>query len=357
MHGFIAIAPFYIHFCPLKMENILGFKALISSPRNVVIVTHFKPDADALGSSLGLAGFLKKKGHQVTVITPSDYPAFLWWMPGHEDVIALSKDSDVPLKKAQALIEKADIIFCLDFSGLKRIEDLENIVRDARATKVCVDHHLEPEQFAQFEQWDPTAASTAGLVYKLIDELGETKLIDANIANCLYAGIMTDTGGFRHSNTTRTEFLIASELTALGANPSEVAKQIYDTNTLERLKLTGYVLSQKLQVVPEFNTAYITLTSSELKQFGSQTGDTEGLVNFGLSIKGIRLSVLMYDRKDEIKLSFRSLGDFSVNELARKYFEGGGHRNASGGKSRASLEETLRKFLSILPEYKEQLTS
>jgi phosphoesterase RecJ-like protein len=339
------------------MENILGFKALMQSPRSVAIVTHFKPDADALGSSLGLAGFLTKKGHRVSVVTPSDYPAFLSWMPGHSSVLAVSKESPESLRKAEAIFAAADVIFCLDFSSLNRIEDLQNIVRNAKGTKVCIDHHLEPEKFAQFDQWDPTAASTAGLVFKLIGELGETSLIDANIANCLYAGIMTDTGGFRHSNTTRTEFQIASELTALGANPSEVAKQIYDTNTLERLKLTGFVLSQKLQVVPEFNTAYITLTSSELKQFGSQTGDTEGLVNFGLSIKGIKLSVLMYDRKDEIKLSFRSLGDFSVNELARKYFEGGGHRNASGGKSKKSLEETLQRFLSILPEYKDQLTS
>ena len=175
--------------------------------------------------------------------------------------------------------------------------------------------------------------------------------------NCLYAGVMTDTGGFRHSNTRQTEFLIASELTRLGANPSEVAKQIYDTNSLARLKLTGFVLSQKLQVLPDFSTAYITLTSRELKQFGSQTGDTEGFVNYGLSIKGIRLSVLMYDRKEEIKLSFRSLGDFSVNELAKKHFEGGGHRNAAGGTSKLSLEDTLQKFLGILPEYKAQLKS
>jgi phosphoesterase RecJ-like protein len=227
----------------------------------------------------------------------------------------------------------------------------------APASKVLIDHHLEPENFATYEQWDPKAASTAGLVFQLIEELGEKNLIDSSIANCLYAGIMTDTGGFRHSNTTQTEFLIASELTGLGANPSRVAKEIYDTNSFERLKLTGFVLSQKLNVLPQFHTAYIVLSSHELKQFGSQTGDTEGLVNYGLSIKGIKLSVLMYDRKDEIKLSFRSLGDFSVNELARKYFEGGGHKNASGGTSRISLEATLQKFLDILPEYQSKLES
>ena len=339
------------------MKNIQAFKALIDVPGRMVIITHFKPDADALGSSLGLAGFLKKKGHEVTVITPSDYPAFLSWMHGNSEVVALSNESREPEKKAKTAIAAADAVFCLDFSSLKRIEDLEESVRKAPGKKILIDHHLEPEQFADFEQWDARAASTAGLVFQLIEQLDEKQLIDANIANCLYAGVMTDTGGFRHSNTTQTEFLVASELTGLGANPSYVAKQIYDTNSLERLKLTGFVLSKKLQVVPDYHTAYITLTSDELKQFSSQTGDTEGLVNYGLSIKGVKLSVLMYDRKEEIKLSFRSLGDFSVNEMAKKYFEGGGHKNASGGTSRLSLEETLQRFLKILPEYKLQLSN
>lgn len=339
------------------MENLKDFKALLQSPQDIAIITHFKPDADALGSSLGWAGFLIKKNHRVTVITPSDYPTFLSWMPGNESVIALSKETDEPDKKAKAAIAKSDIIFCLDFSSLSRIAELADSVRSASGIKVLVDHHLAPENFAKFEQWNPAAASTAGLVFQLIEELGEKHLIDADIANCLYAGIMTDTGGFRHSNTTQQEFLIASELTGLGADPSRVAKEVYDTNSLERLRLTGFVLSQKLQVVKEYNTAYITLTSDELKQFGSQTGDTEGLVNYGLSIKGIRLSVLMVDRKEEIKLSFRSLGDFSANEMARTHFEGGGHKNASGGTSRLSLEETLQKFLKILPQYKTQLIS
>lgn len=339
------------------MENIQAFKALLQSPRNVVIITHFKPDADALGSSLGLAGFLRRKGHQVSVVTPSDYPTFLGWMPGNDSVIALSTESDAAEKKAKAVIEKADVIFCLDFSNLKRIEKLEESVRMAPATRVMIDHHLEPERFAAFEQWNSKAASTAGLIFQLIEQMGEKHLIDKDIANCLYAGVMTDTGGFRHNNTTQTEFLIASELTGLGANPSEVAKLIYDTNSFERLRLTGFVLSQKLQVLPEYHTAYMTISARELKQFGSKTGDTEGLVNYGLSIKGIKLSVLMYERKEEIKLSFRSLGDFSVNELARKHFDGGGHRNASGGSSKVTLEETLQKFLNILPEYRNKLES
>lgn len=339
------------------MKNLLAFKALLDSPKDVVVVTHFKPDADALGSSLGLAGFLSKKKHRVTVVTPSDYPSFLAWMPGNDKVVALSKDDSKPFETAKKAMEKADVIFCLDFSNLKRTEDLAETIRSAKATKVLVDHHLEPDQFAAFEQWDVESASTAGLVFKLINELGEQDLIDANIANCLYAGLMTDTGGFRHSNTTRTEFQIASELVGRGANPSQVAKLVYDTNSLERLRLTGFVLEQKLHVLPEFRTAYIVLSAEELKRFGSQTGDTEGLVNYGLSISNIRLSVLLYERKTEIKYSFRSLGDFSVNELARKHFEGGGHKNAAGGTFNGSLPDALKKFLDLLPEYKSKLNA
>jgi phosphoesterase RecJ-like protein len=337
------------------MKDLEGLKTLLASPKKVVIVTHFKPDADALGSSLGLAGYLAQKGHSVAVISPSDYPDFLTWMPGKEMVIALTKDSVVPQQKAKALIEACDVLFCLDFSSLKRINEVGEMVKTSTAKKVMIDHHLEPEKFADFEKWDVSSASTAELIFELIDEWGDRELIDQDIANCLYAGLMTDTGGFRHNNTTHKEFLIASELVSRGANPSEVAKQIYDTNSLDRLRLTGYALSQKLVVLPEYNTAYMTLTWEELKQFGSQTGDTEGLVNYGLSIKGIKMAVLMYDRKEEIKLSFRSLADFDVNALARKHFEGGGHKNASGGQSKQNLEETLKKFLAILPEYKAAL--
>lgn len=339
------------------MKNIQAFKQLIDSPKEVVVVTHFKPDADALGSSLGLAGFLKKKGHHVQVVTPSDYPSFLAWMPGNDEVIALSKEDPGPAERAKAAIERAQVLFCLDFSALKRTEDLQEVIRDAKAVKVLIDHHLEPERFADFEQWTVESASTAGLIFQLISELGERQLIDADIANCLYAGLMTDTGGFRHSNTTRTEFQIAAELVSHGANPSLVAKLIYDTNTIERLRLTGFVLSQKLQVLPRYKTAYMVLSADELRQFGSQTGDTEGLVNYGLSISTIRLSVLLYERKNEIKYSFRSLGDFSVNELARRHFEGGGHKNAAGGTFKGSLQDALKKLLDILPEYEAKLNA
>jgi bifunctional oligoribonuclease and PAP phosphatase NrnA len=334
------------------MEKIQDFREYLKIPRKTVILTHFKPDADALGSSLGLAHYLKKKGHIVTVITPSDYPDFISWMPGNKDVMIYQKEKS---EKSARLINQADLIFCLDFSCLNRINDLGEMVRKSAAKKVLIDHHLEPERFADFEQWDDTAASTAELVFKLVADLGDKDLIDADIADCLYAGIMTDTGSFRHSNTSHQVFQIASELVAHGANPYKVSKLIYDTNSIERLRLMGYVLSEKLQVLPEYRTAYIVLSAEELKRYGSQTGDTEGLVNYGLSIKGVKLSVLISDRKENIKLSLRSLGNFSVNEMARAHFEGGGHRNAAGGQTTLTLEQTVKKFLDILPLYKEQL--
>jgi phosphoesterase RecJ-like protein len=334
------------------MQNIKAFQEYMSTPQKVVIVTHFKPDADALGSSLGLAGYLKKKNHSVRVITPSDYPDFIAWMPGNNDVLIFQKDKPAI---AQTLINDADVIFCLDFSSLKRINDLGEMISQSKAKKVLIDHHLEPEDFADFVKWDTNAASTAELVYDLINELGDEKLIDKNIADCLYAGLMTDTGSFRHPNTTYKVFQVASALVFQGADPSRVSKLIYDTNTLERLRLLGFVLSEKLHVIPEYRTAYITLSTEDLKKYGSQTGDTEGLVNFGLSIKGVRLSVMISDRKDNIKLSLRSLGDFSVNDLARKHFEGGGHKNAAGGQTNLTLDQTLRKFLDLLPFYKNEL--
>ena len=339
------------------MKNLVELKQLLASPKNVVIITHFKPDADALGSSLGLAGYLKQLNHRVTVITPSDYPSFLHWMGGNHEVIAVAKNSATSKTQAETIISKADVIFCLDFSSLNRIDSLEEPVRKAQAIKVMIDHHLEPEGFAAFEFWNVRSASTAGLIYEFINLLGDGDLITSDMANCLYAGLMTDTGGFRHNNTRYEEFQIASDLVRKGANPHEVAKNVYDTNSLERLRLTGFVLSEKLIVLPEYRTVYMTLTAQELNRFGAQTGDTEGLVNYGLSIQGIRLSVFIYDRGEEVKLSLRSLGEFSANEIARNHFDGGGHRNASGGTSKLSLEKTIEKFLTILPDYKTKLLS
>ncbi|MEO1051809.1 MAG: DHH family phosphoesterase [Bacteroidota bacterium] len=334
------------------MQNLNTFKALLSAPKKIVITTHHKPDADALGSSLGLTGYLTKKGHAVTVISPTDYPDFLTWMKGNDDVIIYEHGNE---QRSAELINEADMIFCLDFSSLSRINDLGELVRNATAKKVLIDHHLEPEDFAEFVSWDTNAAATAQLILDLIKQLGDVDIIDSDIAECLYAGLMTDTGSFKHPNTTHAVFMAAAELAELGADTAKVAKLIYDNNSVERMKFLGFALNERLKVIWESRTAYFAISAEDLRRFNSKTGDTEGLVNYALSIKGIKFAAVIIDRTEAVKISFRSVGDFSVNEFARAHFEGGGHKNAAGGRSLMSLEDTVTKFEDILLNYKEQL--
>jgi phosphoesterase RecJ-like protein len=334
------------------MQNLASFKEFLSVPQKVVITTHHKPDADALGSSLGLSAFLQKKGHSVTVITPTDYPKFLHWMKGNDEVIVFNEGNE---QQSAELIGEATAIFCLDFSNLHRINELGELVRASSATKVLIDHHQDPEDFADYSSWDSKAAATAELVYMLIRDMGEESLVDPDIADSLYAGIMTDTGSFKHPNTTRNVHLITAELMGRGANVSRVAKLVYDTNSQDRIRFLGYALNEKLKVMPEYRTAYFAITAEELKRFRSQTGDTEGLVNYALGIEGITLAAVIIDRTEAVKLSFRSVGDFSVNIFAREHFDGGGHKNAAGGKSDLNLQETVEKFENLLEDYKDQL--
>ncbi|WP_171737811.1 DHH family phosphoesterase [Spirosoma taeanense] len=334
------------------MQDIEAIGAVIGQPQTVLITTHQNPDADAMGSSLGLAGYLRKKGHRVTVVTPTDYSQNLHWMPGNDDVIAFDEKIRVHVSQ---LIEEADVIFCLDFSSMDRIRDLAPMVRQSRARKVLIDHHLEPESFADIAFWDPSAAATAELVFRLIVQLGDKGLIDVSIAECLYSGLMTDTGSFRHSNTTGNVHRMAAELLDLHIDVSSIHRRIFDNVSLDKFRLLGYVLNEKLKVLPEYKFAYITLTDSELKQYRSKTGDTEGMVNYALAVEGVVMAAILIDRNEEIRISFRSVGDFSVRELASRHFGGGGHRNAAGGRSRVSLAETEQKLLMVLPEYQQQL--
>lgn len=328
---------------------------LISRPKNIVVVTHYRPDADALGSSLGLAGSLTQLGHQVKVITPGEFPAFLSWMPGAEQVLCVVRDNPRTQREAESYIIGADIIFCLDFNGLGRIDSLGEPVGKAAAVKVMIDHHLEPEDFAEQRIWDVSAASTAQLIWGLIKDLNDDRLLTAGTANCLYAGLMTDTGGFRHNNTHQSEFSIAAELVACGAEPHVVARKVYDSNSLNRLRLQGHVLCNKLVVLEDYRAAYVSLTREEFQRFESQTGDTEGLVNLGLSVKGVRLSAFFQEREGEIRISLRSFGNFSVNEMARRHFNGGGHFNAAGGSAREPLDAVVARFVALLGEYQNEL--
>jgi phosphoesterase RecJ-like protein len=334
------------------MQNLESFKTLLESPKKVVITTHHKPDADALGSSLGLLNYLQKKGHDVVVVSPSDYPGFLTWMKGEEFVINYEDDNQ---EKSNALVEEADIIFCLDFNNLYRINSLGDKVCEATAVKVLIDHHLEPEDFADYEFWSTTAAATAELVYELIVALNDRELIDKEMAECLYAGIMTDTGQFKHPNTTKNVHLVTADLIQLGADIAKVGRLIYDNNSLDRLKFTGYALSRKLKVLKRYRTAYFSISAEDLKKYNSKTGDTEGLVNYALSLKDVVFSALIIERPETIRISLRSKGEFSVNDFAKDHFEGGGHPNAAGGKSDLGLEETVKKFEKIVKLYAKQL--
>jgi len=336
------------------MERFEQFKKLIGSPKKIVITTHYKPDADALGSSLALANYFTAKGHSVSVISPSDYPDFLYWMDGNSEVINFKDGKE---RTCGVLIDKADLIFCIDFNSLKRINSLGELVLKAGAKKVLIDHHLDPEHFADFELWSTKAAASAELVYQLIVDLGDRHMITPSIADSLYAGIMTDTGQFKHPNTTKNVHYVTAELMDLGADVSKVGALIYDNNSLHRLKFLGFALSKKLIVMSEYRTAYFAISAKELKQFHFKTGDTEGLVNYALSLKNIVLAAVIIERPDAIRLSLRSRGTFSVNNFARKHFNGGGHSNAAGGTSNMTHEETVKKFISILKDYQEKLNS
>lgn len=334
------------------MQEIRLLQEKLSKPSKIVITTHDKPDADALGSSLGMANYLVKLGHDVLVITPSVYPEFLHWMKGNDQVKVFTHEKP---EDCQSWVKEAEIIFTLDFSVLTRINELCEMVRGAKGYKVNVDHHLDPEDFADFRYWSTEAAATCELCYQLIVDLGHEDLIDKDIAECLYAGIMTDTGGFRHPNTTKNVHEVVAKLIEKGADNSRVSKNIYDKNSLNRLKFLGYALSQNLQVIPEYRVAYFAITEEELSRYESRTGDTEGLVNYALSIEGITLAGLFKESDGKVKISLRSIGDFPANEVAGKYFNGGGHKNAAGGRVDISLNETIDLFKSILPKYAEKL--
>ena len=331
---------------------ILEITAELSRAERIVIVPHKGPDGDAMGSSLGLAHFLKNKGHQVNVIAPNDYPDFLKWLPGSDDVIIYENETE----RSNDLINKAEIIFALDFNDLSRSGDVQPALEDSDAVFIMIDHHQEPSDFADYTYSDATMSSTCEMVFNFIEKLRAKKKITPDIATCLYTGIMTDTGSFRFSSTSSQTHMVIASLIEKGANNAQIHNNLYDTNSKDRLKLLGTALNN-LKVVPELKTAYITLTQQELDDCHFRKGDTEGFVNYGLSLEGVIFAAIFIENAKEgiIKISFRSKGDFNVNQFARKHFDGGGHINAAGAKSDLSMNDTVVKFNRLLPEYKEEL--
>lgn len=322
--------------------------------QKISIISHPRADADALGSSLAFYHFLEAKGHHVTVITPTDFPAFLNWLPGCHTVV--NYEAKGGKEKTENTFAQADIIFCLDFGNLARIGEIGDLVRKSKATKVLVDHHLEPEEFCELKFWNPSSAATAELVFQIFKDLGEQKNITKEIAECLYAGILTDTGMFRHPTTTRNTHLIVADLMQSGIQVSKIHKLIYDNNTIGRLRLLGKALANNLFILEEYNTAYIALTQNDLGGFKCGMGDTEGIVNYALSIEGIVLGAIFIERNNGVKVSFRSVGSFSVNNFARKHFNGGGHSNAAGGWLEGlNIEQAVKFFKESLSDFKSEL--
>lgn len=337
----------------MKNEDISRAKELLESQRKIVIVPHKGPDGDAMGSTLALKLLFEAEGHEVQLIAPNDYPEFLKWLPGQEKVIIYEQEK----QKSEKLIKEADVIFTLDFNHLSRAGDMQTVLERATASFIMIDHHQQPDDFAEVTYSDVTMCSTCQMVYHFIENIGLKQKITPQVATCLYTGIMTDTGSFRYRSTTSLTHRVVAELIDKGADNTNIHENVYDTSSFGQLRLLGTAL-QNLKVVEGLRTAYITLSQEELDRHDFRKGDTEGFVNYGLSLAGIVFAAIFIENKAEriVKISFRSKGTFSVNDFARKHFDGGGHTNAAGAKSDLPMKETIDKFIGILPAYKTSLS-
>ncbi len=336
----------------MKTLHITEIRDILQTPKKIAISTHVNPDGDAIGSSLAMYNYLIKKDHTVSIIVPNNFPDFLSWLPGSEDIFIIEEQHD----KCNDLIKDADIIFSIDYNSPERVKEIKNSIINSNAIKILIDHHPDPdlEQF-NFVYSSVLTSSASELVYDLICKFGDKNLIDLKIAECIYTGIVTDTGSFSYLCNNEKTYYIIGDLIKLGVDGENIHKLIYDTFSADRIRLLGYCLSEKLRIIDEYATAYIYLSAADLRKFNYKIGDTEDVVNYPLSMKGIVMSALFIERKDVIRISLRSKGDFCVNEIAKEYFEGGGHKNAAGGDSYLSLEDTIMKFEKLLPKYKGEL--
>jgi len=337
----------------MNKRQIEDIKGLLSVPQNIVLVAHRNPDGDAIGSTLAMQHYLNKKGHNARTVLPNDVPEFLQWMPGNEFVYKYDKQN----KQSKRTIDESKILFLLDFNAFHRVgDDMQKALEAYKGVFIMIDHHQQPDPVSEYIYSDTSICSTCQMVFHFIDKMGDLDLIDEKIATCLYTGIMTDTGSFRFPSTTSTTHKIIGELIDKGAKNASIHDAVFNTNSYSRLQLLGAAMTN-LKVLKEFHTAYITLSQKELDSFEFQKGDTEGFVNYGLSLKGIYFAAIFIEDKEQniIKISFRSKGSFSVNQFSRNHFSGGGHDNAAGGRSEVSLEATVENFVALLPNYKKDL--
>lgn len=326
-------------------------KKYIGYVDKIVIVSHVSPDGDAVGSSLGLYHFLLEMDKQVNIIVPNDFPDFLRWMKGANDIIVYERSPEI----AEETIAAAELIFCLDFNVLKRIEKLAPFVEQSKAKKVMLDHHPQPDEFCNVTMSYPQISSTSEMVFRLICRMGFFEDINQHCAECIYTGMMTDTGAFTYNSNNPEIYYIIGELIKKGIDKDEIYALVYNTSSVDRLRLQGYVLYEKMKIFESYRTALIVLSSNELKQFAFRKGDTEGLVNMPMSIGNVIFSVFIKEDDGFVKLSLRSKGDFPCNRFAAEHFNGGGHLNASGGEYYGTLEDAVKLFESVLPLYEKEL--
>lgn len=337
----------------ILQANIDKVETYFEKADKIVIVTHVSPDGDALGSSLGLCHFLLGMEKNVHVIVPNAFPEFLQWMPGAKDIIRYDKYAEF----ADKLIAEADVICCLDFNALSRIDAVAKPVAESQARKVMIDHHLNPEPFCKVTISHPNISSTSELVFRLICRLGCFDDITYEGAQCIYTGMMTDTGGFTYNSNDREIYFIISELLSKGIDKDDIYRKVFNTYSEGRLRLMGYVLYDKMEVFHQFRSALIWLTKDEQKKFQYVKGDTEGFVNIPLQMKGICFSVFLREdtEKNMIKVSLRSVGNFPCNKVATEFFNGGGHLNASGGEFYGTMDEAIELFKQALVKYEDLL--
>lgn len=334
------------NFSTQKIRELLSQKH-----QNIVIVSHRNPDGDAMGSSLALYQFLKSMGHFPKVVVPNFFAGFLCWMPGSSDVMVYDWIPD----KCNEVFKNSSILFAVDFNDLSRIREFHEHLMPVDSYKVLIDHHPSPGDFADLTISDTGVSSTCELVYLFLKSLGHDELIYKEVAECIYTGIMTDTGCFSFNSSNRQTFDVVADLLDIGIDKDSIYDRVYDNYSYDRMKLLGHCLQEKMVYLPEYKTAFLSLSSEDMKKYNFKVGDSEGFVNVPLSIKGVIFSALFTEKEDVVKVSLRSKGNFAVNNIASKYFNGGGHINASGGESTASLEKTIKTFIELLPIYKTAL--
>lgn len=337
---------------PMKINTALIEKArrLLDTSAPIVITNHVNPDGDAMGSAMGLYGVLKKSGREVKVVVPNTYPDFLKWMQGEAEVTIFEDEPQT----ARKIVNEAGVLIHLDYNSLKRSGPMADCLGAAKAQRIMIDHHQQPDDFVDVMFSDTKMSSTCELLYHILNQLTWSDLLEKHEAECLYTGIMTDTGSFRFNSTTAATHSVAGALLEKGVEPNEMASRVYDINTSNRLQLLSTALLG-MEVLEDLPVAIIKLSAEELEKYKYKKGDTEGFVNYGLSVLGVKMSVFMAEKDGLIKMSFRSKGSFDVNRLAREHFKGGGHTNAAGGASEESLSATVTRFKEIIVDYRDAL--